>query len=160
MKNIKIAGKWSMMFAAEDATAFTPVSTETMKILLDLDPHSPQQYTDRDFSIRAVMDAARQAYEKELVSVFFQEKLARFGFTDIAEFRRVGYAEMGKDLYHQYAMDLAKFDLGLELLVYGFDVHGNPTIFVNCQSWEDYQPHNAQICCYWKWEFDGSWRPK
>ena len=61
------------------------------------------------------------------MSVFFQEKLARFGFTDIAEFRRVGYAEMGKDLYH--AMDLAKFDLGLELLVYGFDVHGNPTIF-------------------------------
>jgi 20S proteasome alpha/beta subunit len=36
---------------------------------------------------------------------------------------------MGKDLYHQYSMELAKFDLGLELLVYGFTRSGVPAIF-------------------------------
>jgi hypothetical protein len=30
MKNIKVTRKWSMMFAAEDATAFTPVANEMM----------------------------------------------------------------------------------------------------------------------------------
>jgi hypothetical protein len=130
MKNIKITRKWSMMFAAEDATAFTPVANEMMQILLNLKmPDSEFKLLQRDFTPEMVMDAARQAYEKEFNERFFRDKLARFGFADISEFRKFGYAEMGKDLYHQYSMGLAKFDLGLELLVYGFDNVGRRTIF-------------------------------
>jgi hypothetical protein len=130
MKNIKITRKWSIMFAAEDATAFTPVSNETMKSLLDLKlPSSKFAGLQRDYTMPMIMDAARRAYEKEFNERFFREKLARFGFADISEFRKFGYAEMGKDLYHQYSMDLAKFDLGLELLVYGFDELGQRAIF-------------------------------
>jgi hypothetical protein len=130
MKNIKMTQKWSMMFAAEDATAFTPVSNETMEILAGLEmPPQKGKYLDRDFSAETVMNAARRAYEKEFNERFFRDKLARFGFADISEFRKTGYAEMGKDLYHQYSMDLAKFDLGLELLVYGFDELGARAIF-------------------------------
>lgn len=128
MKNKKLSRKWSMMFAAEDATAFDPVIDQTITNLESL-PHSEAQYGKRDFNLKAVMNAAQQAYEKEFNERFFREKLARFGFADIADFRRTGYAEMGRDLYHQYAMDLAKFDLGLELLVYGFDASGHQDIF-------------------------------
>jgi hypothetical protein len=130
MKNIKMTRKWSMMFAAEDATAFTPVSNKTFEILAKLDmPDSEHKFLQRDFTAEMVMDAARQAYEKEFNERFFRDKLARFGFADISEFRKFGYAEMGKDLYHQYSMDLAKFDLGLEILVYGFDEAGTRTVF-------------------------------
>ena len=130
MKNVKITRKWSMMFAAEDATAFTPVLNETMDILLKLDmPVSEHKRLQRDFTAGMVMDAARRAYEKEFNERFFREKLARFGFADISEFRKFGYAEMGKDLYHQYSMDLAKFNLGLEILVYGFDNAGGRIVF-------------------------------
>jgi hypothetical protein len=129
MKNIKLARRWGMMFAADDATAFTPVFDETLNILEKLDPDSNKQYGDRDFTVSAVMNAAQRAYEKEFSERFFREHLARFGFANITEFRRSGYAEMGKDLYHQYSMDLAKFDLGLELLVYGFNSLGHPAIF-------------------------------
>ena len=55
--------------------------------------------------------------------------MARFGYTDIADFRRNGLNEMGKELYSQYANDLARFDLGLELLVYGFSTKGGRHIF-------------------------------
>jgi 20S proteasome alpha/beta subunit len=127
--NIKIAQKWGMMFAAEDATAFTPVIDETMRILKDLEPDPTEPYAKRDFSLAALMGAAQQAYQKEFSERFFRENLARFGFADIAEFRRSGYAEMGKDLYHQYSMELAKLDLGLELLIYGFDDNGQKAIF-------------------------------
>jgi 20S proteasome alpha/beta subunit len=71
----------------------------------------------------------REAYENELNQRFFQEKLAKLGYADIAEFRKNGFAEMGKDLYHQYSMDLAKYDLGLELLCYGFNKSGDRFIF-------------------------------
>lgn len=130
MKNTKISRRWSMMFAAQDATAFTPVVRATMDILDQLEPNpNSLLFAERDFTLKSVMDAARMAYEKEFNERFFREKLARFGFADIGEFRRLGLAEMGKDLYHQYAMDLAKFDLGLELLVYGFTPAGTHSIF-------------------------------
>lgn len=130
MKNIKICRKWSMMFAAEDATAFTPVSTDTISTLATLEmPPQKGKHLDRDFDAPTIMKAAQQAYEKEFNERFFREKLARFGFADVTEFRKTGLVEMGKDLYHQYSMELAKFDLGLELLVYGFDGLGTRTIF-------------------------------
>jgi hypothetical protein len=131
MKNIKITKKWSMMFAADDATAFTPVVDETMETLakLKLEPPQTAKFLDRDFKLEVVMKAVQQAYEKEFNERFFRDKLARFGFADISEFRKFGYAEMGKDLYHEYSMELAKFDLGLELLVYGFDPMGVRAIF-------------------------------
>ncbi|WP_441234312.1 hypothetical protein [Bradyrhizobium sp. 930_D9_N1_4] len=129
MKNKKIAGKWAMMFAASDATAFDPVIDATIDTLQSLKHDEKTEYEDRNFDTAVVMDAARQAYEKEFSSRFFRDKLARFGFLDIAEFRRTGYEEMGKDLYHEYSMELARFDLGLELLIYGFDGHGRRSIF-------------------------------
>jgi hypothetical protein len=129
MKNVKLALRWGMMFAADDATAFTPVLDETLRILIALEPDTDTPYRKRDFSLAAVMAAVQQAYEKEFNERFFRENLARFGFANVTEFRQTGFAEMGKDLYHQYSMELAKFDLGLELLVYGFDENGHRTIF-------------------------------
>jgi hypothetical protein len=113
LKNRKIARKWGMMFAATDSTSFLPVLNETQRRL---------NYTgdsNSDIDPETVCKAVQAAYEKEFNERFFREHLARFGYADIAEFRRDGFSEMGKDLYSDYALKLAKFDLGLELLVYG-----------------------------------------
>jgi 20S proteasome alpha/beta subunit len=78
---------------------------------------------------KQVRKAVLEAYEKEFHERFFREHLARFGYSDISDFRKNGFNELGKDIYGEYAAALARFDLGLELLVYGFNPQGNRHIF-------------------------------
>jgi len=125
MKNRKIASKWGMMFAASDSTAFVPIITGVQHLL----KYTGDKQKDVDVKAAAVIEAVQSEYEKEFNERFFREHLARFGFADIADFRRSGFNEMGKDLYGQYADALARFDLGLELLVYGFSPIGERYLF-------------------------------
>jgi hypothetical protein len=125
MKNRRIAPTWGMMFAATDATAFDPVARAIALELGFTGLHDDK----RRLEIEQISKAVQRAYENEFSERFFREKLSRFGYDNIADFRSNGFLQMGKDLYHQYAMDLARFDLGLELLVYGFDSVGNHHIF-------------------------------
>jgi 20S proteasome alpha/beta subunit len=118
MKNRRIADKWGMMFPAEDSTAFTPV-LDTVHEALKLTSNGQSSGVDFDFDV--VSKTVQAAYEKEFNERFFREHLARFGYADVTDFRRNGFQEMGKDLYSKYADALAKFDLGLELLVYGYN---------------------------------------
>jgi hypothetical protein len=126
IKSRRIGRKWGVMFAAEDATAFLPVVDEVHDRLLGSFSDMNQS---EDHNYDTVTKAVQAAYEKEFMERFFRENLARFGYASIAEFRKTGFAEMGKDLYHQYAMALAKYDFGLELLGYGFNNLGNGFIF-------------------------------
>jgi hypothetical protein len=126
VKSRRIGRKWGMLFAAEDATAFLPVVHEVQEHLMG-EAKTLDEAQDHAYEI--VSKTVRDAYEKEFSERFFREHLARFGYTSIADFRQAGFVEMGKDLYHQYSMELAKFDLGLELLVYGFNKLGNGFVF-------------------------------
>ncbi len=126
IKSRRIGRKWAVMFAAEDATAFLPVVDEVHDTLLGTSSSMDQS---EDHSYGTVTRAVRAAYEQEFTERFFREHLSRFGYASIAEWRQTGFAEMGKDLYHQYAAALAKYDLGLELLGYGFNQLGNGFIF-------------------------------
>jgi 20S proteasome alpha/beta subunit len=125
MKNRRFASKWGVMFAATDATAFDPVVRACSAEL----GYSGVNEEKLNFSLETIIDTVRRSYEAEFNERFFREHLSRFGYADIKEWRRNAHAEMGKDLYHQYSMELAKFDLGLELLVYGFDDCGNHHLF-------------------------------
>lgn len=116
MKNRRISKSWGMMFAASDATAFIPVSSSVYATL-----GWTGAPNDRNSSEKQVRDAVQTAYENEFNERFFREHLSRWGYKDVADFRKNAFADMGKDLYGDYAIELAKFDLGLELLVYGFD---------------------------------------
>ena len=124
MKNRKIATTWGMMFAASDATAFIPVVSSCYDALAFTggkgDPLAEE---------KQVREAVLAAYEKEFNDRFFREHLARWGYSDISDFRRTGFNDLGKDIYGDYAAKLARFDLGLELLVYGFNQAGNRHIF-------------------------------
>jgi 20S proteasome alpha/beta subunit len=124
MKNRKIASTWGMMFAASDASAFVPVAADTQKALsAHYKPGAAVASAD------VVQTAVRSAYEKEFQERFVREHLARLGYSSVSDFRSNGLTEMGKELYGDYAIELAKFDLGLELLVYGFDERGFANLF-------------------------------
>ena len=131
MKSRRIADKWGVMFAADDATAFSPVVDNVIEALLDFEPDN--EVADKkklfDHTYEVVSKTVREKYENEFGERFFRTHLARFGYASISEFRQSGFTEMGKDLYHQYSMELAKFDLGLELLGYGFSGAGIGFIF-------------------------------
>jgi 20S proteasome alpha/beta subunit len=119
MKNRKIAPKWGLMFAANDASAFIPVLASIYQhtgFTGGKDDPNPE-----DDLIR---EAVQNAYEKEFNERFYREYLARWKYKDIVDFRQRGFGELGKDLYGEYADALARFDLGLELLVYGHDSRG------------------------------------
>lgn len=124
MKNRKIASNWGMMFAATDASAFIPVLSSVYASLSFVGGDAGPIVSEIE-----AKKAVQAAYEKELSERFFREHLARFGYGSITEFRQSGFTEMGKDLYHHYAKELARFDLGLELLVYGFDEGGKRHLF-------------------------------
>src|SRR5262249_31922111 len=124
MKNRKIGWKWGMMFAAEDSTAFIPV----LSAVYESNAYTTgDEHTDIDD--KTVRKNVQAAYEKEFDERFFREHLARFRYKDIADFRQNGFTELGKDLYYEYARELGKFDLGLEILVYGFTESGGRHIF-------------------------------
>jgi hypothetical protein len=124
MKNRKIASTWGMMFAASDASAFIPVVSSCYDALA-----FTGGMADPPADEKQVRKAVLEAYEKEFHERFFREHLARFGYSDISDFRKNGFNELGKDIYGEYAAALARFDLGLELLVYGFNPQGNRHIF-------------------------------
>jgi 20S proteasome alpha/beta subunit len=124
MKNRRIAGKWGMMFAAQDSSAFIPVLTSVQETLQFTGSADNPNFNDVE-----VKKAALEAYEKEFNERFFREHLARWGFSNVQDFRKNGFAELGKDLYGEYADKLAKFDLGLELLIYGYGNDGFRHLF-------------------------------
>jgi len=124
LKNRKIASTWGMMFAASDASAFIPVVSSCYEALAFTGGAVDPKVTDVE-----VRKAVQEAYEKEFTERFFREHLARFGYSDISDFRKNGFNELGKDIYGDYAAALARFDLGLELLVYGFNQQGRQHLF-------------------------------
>lgn len=123
-KNRKFASTWGIMFAASDVSAFDPVARDLFeKFSYTMEPYTMEPKASA-VSADAVRNAVQSAYEKEFHERFFRQHLAKWGYSSISEFRRDGFNELGKDLYTEYAIKLAKFDLGLELLTYGFDDEG------------------------------------
>jgi hypothetical protein len=124
-KNGKIALKWGMLFAATNITAFQPVY-ETIQKELNFSGDI------KEFDADHMRTVAETAYRQEFEKCFYDEHLARFGYKDVTEFRHDGLHDLGQGLYGDYAEKLARFDLGLELLIYGYDSTGKPHIFEVC----------------------------
>src|SRR4051812_41594767 len=71
MKSRRIARKWGMMFAAEDATAFSPV---VLSVARTLTGSVPADKAD-DQTFETVSKVIQAAYEKEHGERFFREHL-------------------------------------------------------------------------------------
>ena len=62
-----------------------------------------------------------KAYAEAFAEEFASRHLIQLGYGSVAEFRREGASELGSELYQEYIEKLAKFDLGVELAVSGYD---------------------------------------
>jgi hypothetical protein len=120
LKNMKIAFRWGVLFAATDVTAFQPVHEELIKKMGFANL--------ANFDVDHVRESAAAAYEKEFNKRFSQENLVQLGYKNISEFRVTGLQELGKSTYDDLIKKLMTFDIGLELLIYGFDSTKRPHI--------------------------------
>ena len=55
--------------------------------------------------------------------------MARYGLKSIEEFRQTGLGEFGQERFERLCDAIDEFDLGIELLGYGFGPDNRPHIF-------------------------------
>ena len=119
LKASRISKAWGLTFAG-DATHFVPIVKRAIDSIQDvLEHHSNTE----------IEDAAAKAYRQESEKRFVSENLGPLGYASIAEFKSKGLEELGEAIFCSQLEKIGKFDLGIDLLVYGFDKIKTPYIF-------------------------------
>jgi hypothetical protein len=112
LKTALIAKGWGIMFAGDD---LRPVPTLLADIKQRLEPTKGNQ---TEIVVRAAVEASyRAAFEHRFVA----ERLSRYGFSSMDDFRRDGLAVFGPKLLAKFSTEIGEFNFGIDLLVYGFD---------------------------------------
>jgi 20S proteasome alpha/beta subunit len=111
MKVLQIADNWYMSFAG-DTSAFKRVAIELIRRLKPLN----NGMLDRD----AVAQMASETYADVLHAEFAARNLLQIGYRNVDEFRKDGRQELGPDVFAEHLQKLAEFDLGVELIVFGY----------------------------------------
>jgi hypothetical protein len=120
MKMSELAKAWGVTFAASDANLFDPILARAFRNLPNLDSH-----LDYDIVSKAVLDAYRATFDE----IFTSQGLSRLGYDSIQDFRSKARLELGEEAFKDILAEIAKFDLGIVFLGYGFDRDGDPHIF-------------------------------
>jgi hypothetical protein len=119
---MKISETWGIMFSADNAHYFIPIIDRITNKTTD------RKYGDKvkainttPPSLEEIKDIASRSYLDFLQKEFFTRHLATYGYNDIREFRTNGRSDLGEDQFREKCKELDNFDLGLSLIVYGFD---------------------------------------
>ncbi len=118
MKARKISKTWALMFSGE-GNLFLPIVAEISKRLGTFD----KAY---DFKMvqSVVSDVYRTMFSEQCSSIY----LSRYGLSSIADFRKLGLSQFG-DKFYDICKWIDEYNLGIDLLAYGFDPDGSPHIF-------------------------------
>jgi len=119
-KTLKIAEDWHMNFAATDVTVVPRIFFAIRSSLRPL--------SDVRLTTEQVQRAVETAYKEVFHAHFVETHLARFGYSSMDEFRREGRKDLDDD-FSDYLTKLAKYDLGVELTIFGFNDSGRPRLF-------------------------------
>jgi hypothetical protein len=126
-KNGLIAKHWGMLFSTDDVRPVGRIYADVKRRL------RPQKDNLNEEIVRkAVEDAYRAAFEER----FIGERLSRYGFRSMDQFRHEGLGVFGPELMAKFSDEIDRFYLGsslnLSFLVYGFDTpppYGHQHIF-------------------------------
>jgi hypothetical protein len=118
LKQRTIAKAWGLMFAG-DVNLFLPILNS---IWSNIDKES-------EHGLQPIIDAVRNAYLSMFDTEFTSKYLSRYSIDSIATFRTLGLAQFGQERFSQFCDQIDSFDLGIELLGYGFDTNGKAHIF-------------------------------
>lgn len=120
LKARKISKTWALLMAAEDANLFLPIVKAAQRKLLRFE----ERY-DLEIVQNVVVESYRELFDTEFTS----HHLARYGITNLTEFRTTGLAQFGGTKFRSLCEKVDKFELGITMLGYGFDTKGAPHIF-------------------------------
>jgi hypothetical protein len=112
--------RWQLVFAAADVSLFKEVAAHLVATVK----------MEKDRSPRTVSGIAEKVYSTTLRTEFAARHLSQLGYKDVDDFRRTGLQELGKDTYDDLVKQLYKFDLGVELIIFGYNEFKNPSLFV------------------------------
>jgi hypothetical protein len=118
LKSRRIAKHWALMFSAADANLFLP----TVKLI-------EGRLEDGEHELQTVQRAVSNVYEQMFDREFTSKYLVRYGFDNIGDFRKVGLEQFGNQKFQEICEAIDKFELGIELLCYGYDKRKQPHIF-------------------------------
>jgi len=116
LKNAMIAKHWGMMFSTDNMHPVAKLYEDVRRRL------EPQKNTLNQTIVRSAVEAAyRAAFEERFVG----ERLSRYGFRSMEQFRNEGMDVFGPALMEKFSKEIDNYYLGstisLSLLIYGFD---------------------------------------
>jgi hypothetical protein len=110
-KAAKIGTRWGMLFAATDVRPMSFIRWEIANRLL---PYKP------DEDAPTVRQACEEAYRSVFANYFFAERLSRYGFKSMDDFKENGLRVFGPNLLAKFSKQIDSYTLGIDLLVFGF----------------------------------------
>jgi hypothetical protein len=122
LKARRIAKSWALMFSATDANLFMPILGKVMDRLGNVED-------SYELDLKNVQNVVVDVYREEFDATFTSRYLVRYGFKSIADFRLVGLSQFGDQKFQEICDTIDKFDLGIQLLAYGFDQEKKPHLF-------------------------------
>jgi hypothetical protein len=121
LRMISADGRWFLAFAAGDIPPAMPLIRRIIGEVNGLKPHG------RDIS--AVMTKCADSYSDTRDEVFADTHLRAINYRTIGEFRREGYKDLGKDEHQRHMIALQKFDLDVQLIIFGYDDQNAARLF-------------------------------
>lgn len=82
---------------------------------------------DRDFEM--IMKIASDAYSDGLDNEVVARFLKPIGYKTRDDFRKEGHDNLGKDQHAKVMDEINKFNLGVELIVFGYNENESPRLF-------------------------------
>lgn len=120
LKARKIAKRWALMFAADDANLFLPIVKNCWEFL---------EARGEDHDLHTVQDAVVTAYTGSFEAEFTSKYLSKYNISSITAFRGIGLSQFGQERFDRVCDEIDRFDLGITLLCYGYDTEKNSAHF-------------------------------
>jgi hypothetical protein len=121
LRQITADGKWFLAFAAGDIPPVAPLLRKIIGAVNGLRPEERE--------IGDIMTKVSDAYSDIRDAAFVDQYLRAIDYRTLREFRQEGLKDLGKDEHQKHMMELLRFSLEVELLIFGHDNQGLARIF-------------------------------
>lgn len=135
LKGVKITDRWGCLFSADDIGPIPRLVWTAASLLEGKEDH-----------LEYVRNAVSEAYQRQIHDEVVALHLSRYGIKSVQEFRDNGFKQFGEKIFGKLTEKIDSFDLGIDLLVFGFDPAGQPHIF---QVENPGRPIDRDLITYW-----------
>jgi len=118
LKAIRLNNQWEIAWAANDVNVVGPIAA-----IARLQIHDGYLWDGPD-AARIVAEAYSDVLHREFVAIH----LSRFGYKNMEQFRTEGRNDLG-DQFIDLCVELGRFALGVELILFGHDTQKQPKIY-------------------------------